>query len=686
MSSHTFQAAWHIGVVPVCSAVLGVVLLIPPAVLAHEGHAPLPSKGATVQGDRLLLSPAAAKAIGLETAKIDLGDLESSVVANTTVEIPCHHHAFATTLVRGKVIEVLKHPGDAVRAGQELARVESVVLEAMQLEMLHAFEEWQLAERLLEQREQVAGSIAIQTLLESRATRLQKAARFGVAWQKLRAIGISDQRLAAIRASGQPLVSLAIVSPIGGVIADANVRVGQMVEPTEHLYSMVNRSEVWLNAAVLEPDSVLLRVGMPASVRLDALQSKPLIGKLEYISPVVDSQRHTVVARFSAGNADDVLRQGMFGKMSITVAKASQEVLCPVAALLRDAGGEFVLLEEGRGKYVRRPLVVGLRTHQFVEVRDGLFPGDRVVTTGNHELAALFPARVASETKDAAKNSAGKNNQSTTKADPPPAPLLTIAAQIELPTERRSFASSAIEGRITELLAERGQHVKRGMVLAEVESLDLQSWQLDFAETGVLLRFTKAWSERLSAAATHPAVPEKDAMAVKARYLAYEHTERSLAQKLRMVGLSDEDLARIEKVDLTSPEAAEKISTTMSILAPADGTVADFELSLGQVVGPDQHLFQIVDSAKVWAKGFLFERDAARIHVGQAVEVELVCDPSFRAPARITRISPVLESKQRAVCVWAEIDNPQLRAKEGMLARIVVRPLDGDRGLAAERP
>ena len=115
-----------------------VAALGPGLCRGHEDHAPLPSKGVTVAGNNVLLSDKARKAIGLTTAKVAFGDLHRTVEVNARVELPWKQQAMITSLVPGKIDEVLVRPGETVAAGQELAWVVSMELEAIQLAMLQA--------------------------------------------------------------------------------------------------------------------------------------------------------------------------------------------------------------------------------------------------------------------------------------------------------------------------------------------------------------------------------------------------------------------------------------------------------------------------------------------------------------------------------------------------------------------
>jgi cobalt-zinc-cadmium efflux system membrane fusion protein len=679
------QLSWLI------AAGLCLVIRGPQPAFGHEGgHPALPSTGASVHGDLLMLSPSASKAIGLKTAKVVLCDLERSIAANATLEIPCHHHAYATTLVTGRVTEVLAHPGDAVAAGQELARLESVALETLQMEMLQASDELAFADRLLAHREKLENAISGRILLETVAARQQKASQFSVAWQKLRSLGLTHEQLDQVRSSGRPIRSLAVTTPIAGVVSEAHVRVGEIIQPIEHLYHIVDASELWATAQVLESDLRTIRLGLPVKVKLDAHPDRLFTAQIEYIGLTVDPVKHTLDVRVTLDNADGLLRPGLFGQLWIVTQRSSKAIVAPAEAIVDDSRGPFALLEDEPGKILRRAVKIGLRTPQQVEILDGLFPGDQLVTTGVQELGGLFPSRpVALFGKDGPSEvSVGRT--SSAEFELPRNNFRPIQAQIELPTDGKAFASTNIHGRLSRILVERGDRVRAGDVLAEVESLELKNWQLELLQTRVLLNLTKTSLDRMQPLSGGGSVPEKELWQLRAKYESYRHAEQSLIQKLRMAGLSSEEIQQIEKLDLTDPQAGEKISMALSIRAPLAGEIANFELSLGQVVSPNElvspneHLFEIQDLTRVWAKGYVFERDAGQLAVGQEVEVQLVSDPGFRVSARVTRVSPLVTSAERIFAVWAEIDNPEGKLKEGMLARMFVKSNQPTRSLAAE--
>ncbi|MBX9789056.1 MAG: efflux RND transporter periplasmic adaptor subunit [Pirellulales bacterium] len=634
---------------------------------AHEGHEPLPTKGAKVDGDQLLIADSAAKAVGLKTTKIELADLQRTITANASVQLPSHHQAFATTMITGRIAAVLARPGDSVATGQPLATIESVELESLQLEMLQSFETYTLAQRLLAQRESAGSAMSGRVLLETRAERNRRAAQYSIAWQRLRSLGLSGQQLEQVRSSGQPLATFAVTSPIAGVVSEADVRVGQMVTPTQHLYHILDRSHLWAVADVMESDIPSMRLGLPVRVSIDALPAAGFTGELEYIGSAVDPRRHVVSVSTTLNNAQDDLRPGMYGRLVITTQAAKQAIVCPNEAILDDGQGHFVLLGDGPGKYLRRPVALGLRTPDRSEVLDGLFPGDRVVTTGNHELAALFAAR---PTKAPADSKVPVPRAAPGDALTGPQPLVATA-RLELPTNRKSFASSNVQGKILQLFVERGDRVTAGTVLAEIESLELKNWQLDLLRNRVQIELTQTTLERVQSLGGQGAIPENEVLRLRTELQSYRFAERSLLHKLQMVGLSQDEIDRIQELDLADPRAGDQIRMVLPIRAPADGEIAWFELGVGQVINPNEHLFEIHDRSRMWARGMLFEHDAAQVRAGQDVEVQLVSDPRVQQAARISRTSPIASAREHAIAVWAEVDNTELWLREGMLARMI---------------
>jgi len=214
---------------------------------AHEGHShdTITAKGIHTDAEgRLVIDPAARRAIGLATARADLGSLDEELLVTGRVLVPPDRRAFASTRVQGFVREVFVRPGQDVQAGDALATVESPELISLHQEVRQAELDLALAESNLERvrglgEAVVSGSDAI-TLEAERDERSS-------------ALASVRRELAAL--SSPPGAVLPVVAPISGRVVDVDVVVGAFVEPTQHLFEVHDLREVWIDLEVSETDA-----------------------------------------------------------------------------------------------------------------------------------------------------------------------------------------------------------------------------------------------------------------------------------------------------------------------------------------------------------------------------------------------------------------------------------------------
>jgi len=650
----------------------------PATALAHENHAPLPTKGVTVAGNNVLLSDKARVAIGLTTAKVTFADLHRTVEVNARVEMPWKQQAMITSLVPGKIDQVLVRPGETVTAGQELARVVSMELEAIQLAMLQAASDLDLAERLLEQRRglDAEGVIAGKSVLEAETTLAHKTAELRIAQEKFRALGINGNTLKTIRTSGRPLRFVSITSPIAGIITHADVRIGQVVKTTDHLYHVVDPSRVWIVGEVLESDVRHLDKGQPVAARFAAHPQEQFHGVIDHVRLKMDRQRRTQSVVIAVDNREGLLRPGMFGRAGIAVRVAKEAIVCPADAIIKSRTGRYVLVQRSLGKYENRPVKLGLAKGKQVEVLEGVFPGDKVVVMGVYLLASLLGNEHKARTS-VAKENAEEASESELQ-------LITVAdATVELPTDRQAFAGPRIEGRIRRVHVEPSQRVEAGQVLAEVDCLELRTVQLDLLQACSRLRLTEQSLVRLEQLGQRSITPQRRVWELHNQRETLLHQVGSLKRKLAFFGLTEKEIVELEQIDLAQKDTEANLLAAVPIRAPAAGWIVGFHVVPGQVVHPQDQLFEIHDLSNVWVKGYVFERDAAGVAVGQPARVTFSAFPDLEAIGKVVRIAPMMDDNERVLPVWVEVDNPDRLLKEGMLARVAILDKDAVAGSRA---
>jgi RND family efflux transporter MFP subunit len=649
-------------------ATLAAVSFLPQVTQGHEGHAALPSKGVTVVGEELLISDGAARALELTTAEVVSGEMRQVVKAHARVELPWHQQQLVSTLISGRITDVRVGPGEPVKAGDVLAELESLELESLQLELEQAQAEAKLAQDTFERRRPLARSGAIPEgdAKEAEAALAQALARLSLAMCKLAAaapeLKLDKDVLDQARTKRERLRKVVIRSPLNGIVAEASVRPGQVVKPSEYLFRIVDRSRAWLAAEVLEADVGQLALGQEVRFEVKSVRGKVFTGAVHHLHSGVDPKTRTLEVVAVVEDKQGILRPGMFGPIEFTIASGKKR-LCPLQAVAERSGRAYVLLQQGPGKFRRQPVELGVRDRERVEVIKGLFPGHQVAVQGSHVLFSLFgPDETSAQVGQAQKGS--PSGRASTSSD-------TVFAHgiVELPTDRKHFASSRISGRIARILVEHGQHVAAGAPLAEIESLELRDLQGELLSTQARLGWVSERVKRLESVG-QTLGSRKELWESQKEQQVLTSKQTTLIHKLEMVGLSREKIDELARANLSGVDCQALFAATIPVVAPAEGWVAKFDLVPGQIVTAESSLFEISDPRKVWVKAVVVTNDIPYVAQGQTARISFLSRPSVAG--KIVRVSPVLSSAQSVLPVWIEVDNPERALLEGMTAQVEI--------------
>ena len=254
----------------------------------------------------------------------------------------------------------------------------------------------------------------------------------------------------------------------------------------------------------------------------------------------------------------------MFGRLRIRATVVEEAVACPVDAVVENGPHSYVMTLDRPGIYLRQPVKLGLRSGGYVEVLDGLFPGDPVVTTGKHELASLF----AAEAEHVPPVSPAQRQPAAAAGDrgvPTDEKHVIAQAQIELPTDKKAKAFSTATGRIARVLVEHGEPVHAGQVLAEVESLELRDVQLDLLLARARLKLSRELLDRYTRLGENGGVAQKDLWQAQTDVDTLGATVASLQNKLSLLGLSEAEIQRVSQLDVTDSAATDGIRTTTEV-------------------------------------------------------------------------------------------------------------------------
>jgi multidrug efflux pump subunit AcrA (membrane-fusion protein) len=194
------------------------------------------------------------------------------------------------------------------------------------------------------------------------------------------------QKLAAFlprQIGDPPLVS--ITAPLSGTIVERNLSFGGSVEPNATLFRIADLTEVIVEGDVFESDVSKVRLGQHARVRLDAYPDMVFDGSVSFIADQIDPEKRTLRIWVSIDNKEELLKPEFFAKVDLVVKPGSEVLAVPVEAII-DAGAEkFVFVKNGN-EFVRQDVATGMSDDRYIEITDGLYTGDQVVTDGNRQI------------------------------------------------------------------------------------------------------------------------------------------------------------------------------------------------------------------------------------------------------------------------------------------------------------
>jgi cobalt-zinc-cadmium efflux system membrane fusion protein len=225
------------------------------------------------------------------------------------------------------------------------------------------------------------------TTVEGRAARVM--ARFPGPIRALRA-NVGDQ----VRA-GQPLATVesnlsltdyTVTAPISGVVMSRDATVGGVAGEGTALFEIADLSSLWVDVHVFGADAQHIQPGVPIEVTRLSDGAK-VDTTLERVLPGTATASQSTVARATIPNADGLWRPGSAVKARITVARKPAALVVPLSALQTFRDWEVVFIRVG-DTYEVRPVELGERDAERVEVLSGLKPGDQVVVEQSYLVKA----------------------------------------------------------------------------------------------------------------------------------------------------------------------------------------------------------------------------------------------------------------------------------------------------------
>ncbi|MHA6853428.1 efflux RND transporter periplasmic adaptor subunit [Ralstonia pseudosolanacearum] len=281
--------------------------------------------------------------------------------------------------VTGRVTELLVVPGQQVKAGDILAQLHSTELGTAQLAYQKAVAQRDLQARALERAKLLLAADVIGSAeLQKRQSELAMAeAEVRAAVDQLRVMGVS------MRTGGMSSIS-PVVASLGGTVVERKVTRGQVVQPADALFTVADLSRVWVVGQVPESAAPLVRAGQAVEIETGA-PGERIVGKLIWVSDIVDPQTRTVTVRTEVDNPERALKPSMLATLLIE-SRPEQKLVVPTSAVVREDNRDYVFVQASPTDYRLVPVKLGDESNGVRPVTSGLQAGQPIVVDGGFHL------------------------------------------------------------------------------------------------------------------------------------------------------------------------------------------------------------------------------------------------------------------------------------------------------------
>lgn len=420
----------------VCSLILFAVttlcVMVPFSGYAHEGENEAFAGADHDEPQAVTANEQGQRALGLEVGAPRYSFLKDTLSATGEVQAAETQSFDVNPPVSGVVQAVYAKQGDTVKKGQVLALVHSIEVATTLTQLLNdrtriqgdiARVKTERGSEITLQRNQVQlaksaydreselfkeGISAQKSLQEAKnaydsaqvkLTTLQQQLKQEVALSQnqlkmtlesgidqLAIMGISRPEVEKSLKTNEVTADLPIVSPVAGAVTQRDMTLGERVEPSKKVFSIVNLNPIWVMVDIYQEQIPNVKQGQEVVITNPSQQSAR--GKISSIGTVVDDATKTLHVRIVTENPNGVLRPGMFVQAQIVIgSKDKQTLIIPDSALVKDDNRTFVY-KKVANSFKPVDVKTGLAVAGDVEILSGITPGDLIVLKGAQQLKA----------------------------------------------------------------------------------------------------------------------------------------------------------------------------------------------------------------------------------------------------------------------------------------------------------
>ncbi len=313
--------------------------------------------------------------------KVERGTISLPLSVSGTINARPNQDVRVTSLVAGRISQMLVAEGDAVKKDQVLAKIEDKPYrdQLQQAEAAQQLATAQLANaRLARQREETLFDRGISARKDLEDARTQEKVGEAAVRQAEAAVALARLQLARTE----------VRSPLAGTVVKRLQSAGEAVDGTaaQPIFQVANLSSVELFGNVPAEYLGRIRVGQKMEVTSGAIPGAKWEGRVVAVSPAVDAATNMGLVRIELPNPGARLRYGMYLTVELPVETHENALVVPQNAVYRNEEGNTLVYKVKGDTVSAVPVTRGIQEGDRVEVMGAVQPGDIVVHAGGYGL------------------------------------------------------------------------------------------------------------------------------------------------------------------------------------------------------------------------------------------------------------------------------------------------------------
>ena len=222
--------------------------------------------------------------------------------------------------------------------------------------------------------------------------------------------------------------------------------------------------------------------------------------------------------------------------------------------------------------------------------------------------------------------------------------MLHVNGSLVLRAQDMGNVSSLMGGIVKNVYVKEGQMVSRGQVVATIENTDVVTLQREYYTAYKESEMARLELDRQKTLASAGAGIKKTLQMSEKNYKVAQANLLGTGRQLQQMGISTKEVAK------------GKFTTIFPLRAPISGTVSDMQASLGSYADMQTPLMKIRNNHAVECDLNVFEKDIAKVKVGDQVLVSLTNQPGVNVSGRVYGMNQYLNKGTKSVAVHVKLD------------------------------